>query len=121
MNKFQQQLIKGVLEMLVLKIISEEQSYGYKLRAEIKHRSNGSLLLDDGTMYPILYRLEQEGSIASTWVLDEESKEGSKSKRSVRPKKMYTITRTGRALLEMEMDCWQDFSKVINTFFKEGS
>ena len=119
MNKFQQQLKKGVLEMLVLKIISEEQSYGYKMRAEIKLRSKGALLLDDGTMYPILYRLEQEEAIASTWVLGEESEEREKPQKGVKPKKMYTITSIGQARLEMQMECWQEFSNIIETFLRE--
>jgi len=119
MKKFQQQIKKGILEMLVLKIISEEQSYGYKLRIEIKRRSNDALLLDDGTIYPILYRLEQEGAITSSWVLEKDNEKGDKLKKGLKPKKMYAITSEGYDLLKMEMDCWQEFSKIINTFLRE--
>ena len=57
-DSFAQQLKKGVLEMLVLKLICEKPAYGYELLSELKKSSQGRFCLKEGTLYPILYRLE---------------------------------------------------------------
>ena len=67
MKRFDQQLKKGVLEMILLKQISREPGYGYDLRVRIKENSCGRLTIEDGTLYPLLYRLEDEGCITAEW------------------------------------------------------
>ena len=62
-DRFLQQLKKGVLEMLVLNTICKKTTYGYELMAELKNQSNDLFTLKEGTLYPILYRLEDEGMI----------------------------------------------------------
>ena len=64
-DRFAQQLKKGVLEMLVLKLICEKPTYGYELLSELKTSSQGRFCLKEGTLYPILYRLEDDGMIRS--------------------------------------------------------
>ena len=59
-DRFAQQLKKGVLEMLVLKLICEKPAYGYELLSELKKSSQGRFCLKEGTLYPILYRLEDD-------------------------------------------------------------
>ena len=66
-ERFAQQLKKGVLEMLVLKLICREATYGYELLSRLKNGSGGMFTLKEGTLYPILYRLEDEGMIAASW------------------------------------------------------
>ena len=66
-DRFAQQLKKGVLEMLVLKLICEKPAYGYELLSELKKSSQGRFCLKEGTLYPILYRLEDDGMIRSQW------------------------------------------------------
>ena len=56
--RFAQQMKKGALDMLVLKLLQHEEKYGYQLISELRDRSNGALALKEGTLYPILYRLE---------------------------------------------------------------
>ena len=58
---------KGVLEILVLKFLSQEEKYGYQLISELKERSGGMFSLKEGTLYPILYRLEEDGLVESRW------------------------------------------------------
>ena len=62
-QKYEQQMKKGVLEMLVLKLLSEDEKYGYQLISELKEKSGEMFLLKEGTLYPILYRLEDEALV----------------------------------------------------------
>ena len=78
-----QQLKKGVLEMLVLEALCDDPTYGYELLGRLKERSGGLFILKEGTLYPILYRLEDEGLISSH--------AGAKSCASVTPEQMVGI------------------------------
>ena len=82
-DRLMQQLKKGVLEMLVLEIICQKPTYGYELMASLKTRSSDLFTLKEGTLYPILYRLEDDGMITATW---------SQGAGKTTPKKMYTAT-----------------------------
>ena len=62
-ERFLQQLKKGVLELLVLQTICRGPTYGYELIAQLGSRSGGVFTLREGTLYPILYRLEDDGLI----------------------------------------------------------
>ena len=66
-EKYGRQMKKGVLDMLVLKLLSEEPKYGYQLIIELQERSEGIFSLKEGTLYPVLYRLEEEKLVVSNW------------------------------------------------------
>ena len=66
-DRFSQQLKKGILEMLVLKLICDAPNYGYELLNQLKEQSKLLFRLKEGTLYPILYRLEDEGLITASW------------------------------------------------------
>ena len=80
-ERFMQQLKKGVLEMLVLELVCQAPTYGYELLTRLKQDSGGLFALKEGTLYPILYRLEDEGMIRSSW---------SKGEGRTTPKKIYS-------------------------------
>jgi len=82
-DRFLQQLKKGVLEMLVLETICAGPTYGYALLTHLKEQTSGLFALKEGTLYPILYRLEDDGLIVSNW----SAPEGRTA-----PKKMYAAT-----------------------------
>ena len=105
-----QQLKKGVLEMLVLGVICKKTTYGYELMAELKRQSRDLFALKEGTLYPILYRLEDEGLIVSTW---------SQGEGKVAPKKMYTVTEKGRQEAVRRLGVWKTFSQTVNCFYEE--
>ncbi len=92
MLDLEKQLKKGVLEILILRLFQESPHYGYQLIQELRDRSGGFFVLKEGTLYPILYRLEDANWIESYWV----EAEG----RSV-PKKYYRITESGRIQAEV--------------------
>jgi len=109
-NRFTQQLKKGVLELLVLKLICREATYGYELLTQLKERSGGMFQLKEGTLYPILYRLEDEGMITSSWT-------GGEGR--VAPRKIYTATEKGMEENLRRKLQWQEFTKAVNTMLQE--
>jgi PadR family transcriptional regulator PadR len=80
------QLRKGILELAVISVLIDERHYGYSLVRALSER--GSISLKEGTVYPILARLERDGMLRSEWV---ESEQGP-------PRKYYDITASGREL-----------------------
>ena len=105
-----QQLKKGVLEMLVLNTICKKTTYGYELMAELKTQSKDLFALKEGTLYPILYRLEDEGMIESSW---------SQGEGKISPKKMYTATEKGYEEAKRRYLVWKNFSHTVNGFIQE--
>ena len=110
-DRFSQQLKKGVLEMLVLELICTRPSYGYELLLRLKEGSGGSFALKEGTLYPILYRLEDDGLIASSWTAGEGR---------AAPKKVYTVTAKGREENCRRQRVWQEFVRTVTGFTEGG-
>ena len=108
-DRFSQQLKKGVLEMLVLKLICDCPTYGYELILRLKEQSKGLFLLKEGTLYPILYRLEDEGLIAAKW---------SQGQGRIAPKKIYEATEAGKQENLRRQLLWADFHRTVDTFLK---
>lgn len=111
-DKFLQQLKKGVLEMLVLELVCARPTYGYELLSSLGERSEGLFSLREGTLYPILYRLEDDGMIRSQW---------SRGEGRTAPKKMYAATERGRAEALRRRAVWDNFQSTVKSFFEEGN
>ena len=109
-DKFSQQLKKGVLEMLVLKLVCGGPTYGYQLLTRLKEESGGRFTLKEGTLYPILYRLEDDGLIQAQW---------SQGEGRTAPKKMYAATEAGRMENIRRLMVWQEFTETVNGFYRE--
>lgn len=109
-DKYERQMKKGVLDMLVLKLLREEPKYGYQLIMEMKEKSSGTFLLKEGTLYPILYRLEDEGFVESKW----SEPEGKQVAR-----KYYVITEQGKIALEEISAIWEQISQGIIQIMEE--
>lgn len=110
-DRFLQQLKKGVLELLVLETICGGSTYGYELLTSLKERSGALFALKEGTLYPILYRLEDDGMIQSSW---------SQGEGRVAPKKMYTATEKGRQERQRRWQIWGAFADTVSSFYQEG-
>lgn len=102
-----QQLKKGVLEMLVLESVCGGPTYGYELLGRLKEGSGGLLTLKEGTLYPILYRLEDDGFVTASW---------SAGQGRTAPKKIYTATGAGQAEALRRRSLWGTFSKIVDGF-----
>lgn len=103
--KYEQQMKKGVLEMLVLQLLLEKEKYGYQLICELREKSQDLFLLKEGTLYPILYRMEDDGLVVGRWS-EPRGKEVSK--------KYYWITQDGRETLANLRELWRVFSKNVD-------
>ena len=108
-QKYEQQMKKGVFEMLVLKLLKKEEKYGYQLISELKSESDGLFLLKEGTLYPILYRLEDDGLVISRWS-QPGGKEGAR--------KYYEITDMGRQVLDEMTELWKGFSGTVTSMIE---
>lgn len=110
-DKYESQMKKGVLDMLVLKLLEEKDKYGYQIIRELKEQSGERFLLKEGTLYPILYRLEEDGYVESRW--------GEAVGRGV-PRKYYAITEEGRRALQEIYALWTDINNRAAHIMKEG-
>lgn len=110
-DKFTQQLKKGVLEMLVLELVCASPTYGYELLSKLKDSSGGLFVLKEGTLYPILYRLEDDGLIGSRW---------HQGAGRAAPKKMCEATDKGKAESLRRRKVWRDFVSTVDGFYQEG-
>lgn len=103
-DKYASQMKKGVLDMLVLKLLESEPKYGYQIIQEMKEKSREIFQLKDGTLYPVLYRLEDDGLVASRW---------SKAKGKQAARKYYEITAGGKQALDEIRTVWKSISDGI--------
>ncbi len=97
------QLLQGTLDLLILKAVSLGPLHGYAVLLRLQQISREQLRVQQGSLYPALYRLEHQGLITSTWG---ESENGRKAK-------FYRLTATGRRRLKEEADYWQQLSGAI--------
>ena len=104
-DKYESQMKKGAMDMLVLKLLEREEKYGYQIISELKEKSNQRFILKEGTLYPILYRLEDDGYVESQW----SEAEGKKV-----PRKYYRITAEGREALKEIESLWRDISCSVS-------
>ena len=107
MNKIEQQLKKGLLEIAILSILEERDCYGYELISELDNLSNNVFILKEGTLYPILYRLEDNKHIKSYWKTDEVARS--------KPRKYYKLTDEGKNLYK---EAKESFYVISNGFKK---
>jgi len=103
-----QQLLKGLIEPIILSMLNQLPMYGYQIGKELKQRSNGLLKFKGGTIYPALLRLEEKGLVISKWY------DASNRK----PRKYYHITSKGKKLLTSRSSDWHDFYLMINRFMQ---
>jgi transcriptional regulator len=97
------ELIQGTLDMLILKAVSLGPLHGYGILLRIQQISRDRLAIQQGSLYPALYRLEHQGFIASEWGESENKRKA----------KYYTLTTTGRRRLKEETRHWNNMSEVI--------
>jgi len=102
-------LVQGTLDLLILKTISIEPKHGWAIAKRIQQVSREALQVQQGSLYPALHRLEQQGWIKSEW----------RSTETGRMAKLYSLTRSGRHQLEKELASWTRLSTAINLVVQE--
>ena len=93
----------GGMDLLILQLLSEREMYGYEMVTELARRSETVFQMKEGTLYPLLHRLEKEGAVAAY----EEKKEG-------RMRRYYRITARGRGRLAEQKESWRRYARAVN-------
>ena len=105
----ERELKRGSLELIVLHLLNGREAYGYEIVSELTSRTNGSLEVTDGTLYPVLYRLERAGLVAVRWETPV---------RGV-PRKYYRLTDEGRRELTTLRREWMSFARTMGELLGE--
>jgi len=101
-------LVQGTLDLLVLKMLALEPMNGWAISQRLKDVSKDVLQVSDGSLYPSLHKLEQEGWITAEWRQSENNRRA----------KFYTLTRLGKRALERESEQWERLSRAISLIVK---
>ena len=104
------ELLKGSTVILILKLLDRKSMYGYEMIKEMEALSSGVFLFREGTLYPILHSLEQNGMVEAYWSETE----------GTRPRKYYRITETGRMQLEEKRREWVVFRSAVEKVLGEA-
>ena len=102
-------LVQGTLDLLILKTLSLEPKHGWAIAKRIQQLSQEALQIQQGSLYPALHRLEQQGWIESEWRPTETG----------RMAKFYSLTNSGRKQLQKELASWTRLSAAINLVVQE--
>lgn len=102
-TSIERELKRGSLELIVLHLLAPGEAYGYEIVTKLTTQTNGALGVTDGTLYPVLYRLERAGFVAVRWETPE---------RGV-PRKYYQLTGEGRRELARLRHDWQAFADAM--------
>src|ERR1043165_2634719 len=102
-------LLNGMLETLMLEVISHGPSYGYEIVQTVLSRSKGYFELKEGSLYPALHRLERQKLMASSW-----------KEADGRRRKYYRLTSPGEKALATRKQEWTDFSRGVQGVLGEG-
>ena len=97
-------LVHGMLDLLILKTVALEPKHGWAIAKRIQQISKEALQVQQGSLYPALHRLEQQGWIKSDWRTNETGREA----------KFYSLTRAGRKHMDKELENWNRLSNAIN-------
>ena len=104
MAKARTDLMQGTLELLILKTLSRNSMHGYGIAQRIHEAADDLLKIEDGSLYPALYRMEERGWITSEWDVSENNRRA----------KFYKLTKAGRKQLEAESANWERVSQAIS-------
>lgn len=101
-------LLKGTLDMLVLKALHLQPMHGWGISERLQQWSDDVLRINQGSLYPALYRLQRQGLITSTWRTTENNREA----------RYYAISAAGRRELGEELEHWERLSRAVNVVMR---
>jgi len=99
----QNDLLQGTFDLLILKSVSAGANHGYGIAMRIRQLSDDVLRIEEGSLYPALYRMEEQGLIDSEWQMTDNNRRA----------KFYSLTRKGRSAAQAELDGWLRLSKAV--------
>jgi len=95
--------LHGTLDMLVLKVLEDGALHGYAIAVRLEHMSKDVLSVEEGSLYPALYRMERRGWLASNWAVTDTGRRA----------RFYRLTRTGRSQLDAERASWLRLTTAV--------
>ena len=108
MAKDKTDLLQGTLDMLILKALQLEPMHGFGISMRIRQISDEVLQVEQGSLYPALYRLEEQGWIKAEWGVSDNNRKA----------RFYSLTSAGRKQLEAETANWERLATAINLILK---
>jgi transcriptional regulator len=99
------ELLPGTLDLLILRVLARGELHGWGITQRLEQLSQRALQVDEGSLYPSLYRMEDKGWIEADWRMTENNRRA----------KYYSLTRAGRKQLEKETELWERMSAIITT------
>ena len=103
MSATKAELLQGTLDLLILKTLTAGPMHGYSIAQRIQQRSDDILVVEEGSLYPCLYRMEEKGWIAAEWGKSDNNRRA----------KFYSLTRAGRKQLQEETAIWERLHRAI--------
>ena len=106
----QLELLQGTLDMLILKAVSLSPLHGYGITAQIEALSGEVLRVEEGSLYPALYRMEEDGWIKAKWTTTENNRRA----------RLYEITARGKKELDMAHDRWRTVTAAVDLVLEQA-
>jgi DNA-binding PadR family transcriptional regulator len=98
--------VRGHLEGMLLALLEQAPAHGFELVKRLAERGNGELQLKEGTIYPVLYRLEKGGLVLAEWEADDSGRKGPR-------RRIYSLTKSGHKQLATSRQEWTQFVQVV--------
>ncbi len=108
-SRFSSELVRCITDLMILALLGDRPMYGYEILVTLVDRGNGGFQFKQGTLYPLLYRLEREGWIRAKWETPPKGK----------PRKVYSLTAEGKKQQRARTEEWLRFTDAVNSILKE--
>ena len=108
-SRFSSELVRSSTELVILALLGDRPMYGYEVLVSLADRGNGEFQFKQGTLYPLLYRLEREGWIRGKWETPPKGKK----------RKVYSLIAEGRKVQRARSEEWVRFTRAVNSILKE--
>lgn len=114
MTSLERELKRGSAELLILALLEEQERHGYQISQLIAERSEGAITFHATSLYPTLYRLEDQGLIEGRWVEKGRLRQGYGDQAGTRRRRYYRLTPGGRGVLAKQRAVWERFSAALS-------
>ncbi|MCK4901086.1 MAG: helix-turn-helix transcriptional regulator [Anaerolineales bacterium] len=110
-DRWSKEIKRGAASLAILSVLERQPNYGYEIVKQLSKLAGSLMKLEQGTVYPLLRRLEQRGILQSVWNYDDPTK----------PRKYYQVTAEGKAALRLMIDTWSVLSQEMQNIIQEES
>lgn len=110
MTKPKSELLHGTLDMLILQVLAGGPLHGYAIAKRLRAASDRVVSVEQGSLYPALYRMERRGWLRSSWAITEHNRRA----------KLYRLTAAGRRQLSAETSGWRAFVAAVSSVMRES-